>query len=330
MPATLVLVEHRDGLPTQPSLQALALARRLTSDPARPVCALLLGPGAADAAAHLRGRGPTLALTSEWPVLQGFRPRPVTAALQAAARTVDADLILAAASTLSKDVLPRLAIRLNATLATDCLEVTPIGDTLRVRRARQGGNIQSLQDIPSSSTRIISIRPNAVEAIPPSPVDALDARPLPEPPAADDPSTRWTGFVPAADSGMKDVLDADVIIAGGRSLKSEANFAILEDLARALGGTVGATRAAVDAGLQPHARQIGLTGKVVSPRLYFACGIDGAIQHLAGIRGSRVIVAINTNKDAPIFQAATYGCIADLFTLVPLITAEVRRADAGA
>jgi electron transfer flavoprotein alpha subunit len=122
------------------------------------------------------------------------------------------------------------------------------------------------------------------------------------------------------------VAEADVIVSGGRSLKSEESFRIIEDLAEALDGAVGASRAAVDAGYQPASRQVGLTGKVVTPRLYIACGIDGAVQHLAGMRGSRVIVAVNTKAEAPIFDVATYGCVADLFTLVPLLTAELRQA----
>jgi len=125
---------------------------------------------------------------------------------------------------------------------------------------------------------------------------------------------------------IRDSTEADIIVSGGRALKNEENFeAVIHPLAKVLDGAVGASRAACDAGYQPHGRQVGLTGKVVTPKLYIACGIDGAIQHLAGMRGSKVIVAVNTKKEAPIFQVANYGCVADLFTLVPLLTQEIQR-----
>ena len=131
--------------------------------------------------------------------------------------------------------------------------------------------------------------------------------------------------VVSTSAGVKDVTEADIIVSGGRSLKSEENFKIIYALAELLDGAVGASRAACDAGYQPHSRQVGLTGKVVTPKLYIACGIDGAIQHLAGMRGSKVIVAINTKKEAPIFKVATYGCVVDLFKLVPLLTEEFQK-----
>jgi electron transfer flavoprotein alpha subunit len=124
---------------------------------------------------------------------------------------------------------------------------------------------------------------------------------------------------------VKDVTEADIIVSGGRALKNEANFRIIFELAKELDAAVGASRAACDAGYQPHSRQVGLTGKTVTPRLYIACGISGAIQHLAGMRGSKVIVAINTDKEAPLFKIADYGIVGALFKVVPAMTAEIKK-----
>lgn len=170
--------------------------------------------------------------------------------------------------------------------------------------------------------RVLSVRPNAFEA----PAEGAGGSVVPLAVTLDAGDARVKTLESARSGGQsKDVAEADVVVSGGLSLKTAENFKILQDLADVLDGAIGATRAAVDAGLQPYPRQVGLTGKTVTPRLYIACGVDGAVQHLAGMRGSKVVVAINTKKEAPIFGEATYGCVADLFTLVPLLTEEIRK-----
>ncbi|MCP4250972.1 MAG: electron transfer flavoprotein subunit alpha/FixB family protein [bacterium] len=172
--------------------------------------------------------------------------------------------------------------------------------------------------------KLVTVRANAYGAGAPDASASADTQAVAVSFTDGDTRSRTTQIVRSG-GGVKDVTEADAVVAGGRSLKSEENFKILYELAELLDGAVGASRAACDAGYQPHSRQVGLTGKVVTPVLYIACGIDGAIQHLAGMRGSKVIVAVNTKAEAPIFSVASYGCVADLFTMVPLLTEEVRR-----
>jgi electron transfer flavoprotein alpha subunit len=243
------------------------------------------------------------------------------------------NVVLMATTFMSRDVAPRVALRCGAALATDCIDVQV--DTTRdapapapappiaVRRPMFSGKCVADLAINAGKLALLTIRPNVLT----TPERSGDHAPVERVSveiAGDDLRDRASDIVRTG-GAVKDLNEADTIVAGGRSLKSEENFAMLEALANALDGAVGASRAAVDAGFQPHSRQIGLTGKVVTPKLYLACGIDGAIQHLAGMRGSKVIVAINTRKDAPIFGVATYGCVADIFELVPLLTAEVTR-----
>ena len=198
------------------------------------------------------------------------------------------------------------------------------GDELHVKRPMYCAKCIGSFTLASDRPQILTVRPNAYAAPTPdenakATVANLDVQFEPRDLELE------TIDVVGTTTGVKDVAEADIIVSGGRSLQSEENFAMLYEMAALLDAAVGASRAAVDAGYQPHSRQVGLTGKVVTPRLYSACGIDGAIQHLAGMRGSKVIVAINTKRDAPIFGVATYGIVADLFDMVPLLTEEVRR-----
>lgn len=250
--------------------------------------------------------------------------RPMTRALAEVVERSGARYVLMVRSALSQNVAPRLAARIGAGLSSECSAVSVAdGGLVRVQRPMYCAKCTGEFELAGAGgqCQVIVVREN-VFAIPE--VSSGTA-------AVEDLAVEWPANEIGAhvsetikSEGMMDVSEADVIVSGGRALKSAENFGILYELADALGGAVGASRAAVDAGYQPQSRQVGLTGKVVSPRLYIACGIDGAIQHLAGMWGSKVIVAINTKADAPIFNVATYGCVADLFTMVPLITAEVK------
>lgn len=250
----------------------------------------------------------------------------MTRALADVVERCGASHVLMVRSPMSQNVAPRLAARLGAGLASECsaVDVADTG-TITVQRPMYCAKCSGTFNLNGNDgqCQVLVVRENAY-AVPE--MDGGESAGVEELAVEWPANERGANVVETIESGggAMDISEADVIVSGGRALKSEENFGILFGLADALGGAVGASRAAVDAGYQPQSRQVGLTGKVVSPRLYIACGIDGAIQHVAGMHGSKVIVAINTKADAPIFNVATYGCVADLFTMVPLITAEMK------
>ncbi len=231
--------------------------------------------------------------------------------------------VLIGASAMGKDLAPRLAGRLGVAVASDCTGVEFEDGELVATRPIYAGKVFARVRL-KGKPAIVSLRPKAF-------------------PAEDRVSEREAVVESVSIAGLSDVLkervvevgseggaavdltEADIIVSGGRGLKAPENFSIIEELADALGGVVGASRAAVDAGWRPHSDQVGQTGKVVNPTLYVACGISGAIQHLAGMRSSKYIVAINKDKDAPIFKVADYGVVGDLFEIVPMLTEEVRK-----
>jgi electron transfer flavoprotein alpha subunit len=227
-------------------------------------------------------------------------------------------ILLLGASSLGKDLAARLAARLEAGLAMDCIDLEADGDTLSATRPMYGGKVLAkvaLQGAP----QVVAIRPNVME--------------IAEVPKGGDVEkvevnvgTPGTRIVEKKLEGaaQADLTEADVVVSGGRGMGG-SDFSLLEELAQVLGGTVGASRSAVDEGWRPHSDQVGQTGKVVSPSLYIACGISGAIQHLAGMGASKYIVAINKDPEAPIFKKADFGIVDDLFAAVPAIIDELKK-----
>jgi electron transfer flavoprotein alpha subunit len=227
---------------------------------------------------------------------------------------------------MGKDLAPRVAARLGAGLATDCTALRAEGGQLVATRPIYAGKVlaEVTWDKPPA---VASLRPKIFEPAPPDAARSAAVEMFPAPVAEADLRVR-TVEVKAAAQGQVDLTEAEVIVSGGRGMKGPEGYGVLEELAAALGGVVGASRAAVDAGWRPHGDQVGQTGKTVSPRLYVACGISGAIQHLAGMSGSRCVVAINKDPDAPIFKVADYGLVGDLFEIVPALAGEVRKLNA--
>jgi electron transfer flavoprotein alpha subunit len=228
--------------------------------------------------------------------------------------------VVFAATATGKDLAPRVAAKLGVAVAADITELAVEGGTIVVTRPVYAGKaMQKIRLL--GKPAVISVRPSVFTP------DAQASQVKPETLTVGSPGRVVVREIKPAPAGTLDVAEAQVIISGGRGLKEPANFKVLEELAHAFGAraAVGASRAVVDAGWRPHADQVGQTGKTVSPSLYIAVGISGAIQHLAGMRTSKVIVAINKDKDAPIFKVADYGVVGDLFEIVPRLTEEIRK-----
>lgn len=318
MDSVLVVLEQREGRVHPASLDLLGAGAAFGGVP---VDVVAIGDDVSAAIEQAGTLGARRVYTVTGANVAKYHAPAYARAIEAAARASGAGAVVLASTFMGRDLGPRIAVRLDATVAIDCTGLKRTDAGIEFTRPQYSGRFIG-EFVVSSPMPVLVVRPNEIER-PAAAGGSPEVIPLRiEPEEAD--ARVETLEVVRSTGGLKDVTEADIIVSGGRSLKSAENFAMLEELALVLDGAVGASRAAVDAGYQPHARQIGLTGKFVAPRLYFAFGIDGAIQHLAGMRGSKVIVAVNTNPDAPIFSVATYGCVADLFELVPALTREFK------
>jgi electron transfer flavoprotein alpha subunit len=306
-----VLIEARDGQIRKTSLGILAAARQ---HPEGEVLALLMEPQAEGSRELLsrHGADKIVTLTAGEPHLESL-PEAQAAALAAAARHFGLDALLGASGLAGRDLLARVASLMGAPLVLDCLQIDLSSGT--VRKSHFSGRTTALLKL-HGRPWVLGIRPNVFdEKEDPRTGEAILFEV--EVPAA---ARMVVREVRQGEAGGPDVSEAEIIIAGGRGVGSAENFRILYDCASRLGAAVGASRAAVDAGYAPHALQVGQTGKTVSPRLYIACGISGSVQHFAGMKTSKVVVAVNKDQDAPIFQKCDYGLLGDLFDVVPALT----------
>lgn len=257
------------------------------------------------------------------PILKRYSTEGFAGALEAVIESADPTVVLFGATAMGKDLSARVAARLDVALMTDCTEVDFDNGILKVKRPVYSGKVYANVVSTRAGLAMASVRPN-IYPISEKSGDGAEVVDVPLQVSEDQIGAVVTAMEGAA-TGGKDISEADIIVAGGRSMKSAENFKILDDLADVLDAAVGASRAAVDAGYAPHSRQVGQTGKVVNPKLYIACGISGAIQHIVGMRTSKVIVAINKDPNAPIFQHADYGLEGDLFEIVPLLTQDLKK-----
>jgi len=320
----LVFVEQRDGQVKKSGLEALGEGLRVGAALALPVHAALVGSDLEAAAARVSGCGPHKVWNASCPALRLYSPDGYATALQQAVRRCDAGIIFLPASAMGKDVAPRLAARLGAPLASDCTAVRVEEGRIVVDRPVYSGKALATVEFAGEGPILATLRANLFSPPPEGRPDPARVESLPI--ALDEAALLCRTVEATAAAGARlDVAEAEIVVSGGRAMKGPENFAILQELADALGGALGASRAAVDAGWIDHQHQVGQTGKTISPNLYIACGISGAVQHLAGMSSSKVIVAINKDAEAPIFKIADYGLVADLFQVVPILTREVRR-----
>ncbi len=318
----LVIIEERQGTVKKPSLEALAAARGMADGLQEQVTALRLGSG--PCSADLAHYGADRIVETEHPLLSFYSPEGFTAAAAQYAQKMQPRIILGSSSAMGRDFLPRLAERLGVGLAQDCIEARLVGDKQFecVRPIYAGKALARVR--PTGVPAMATLRPNVFS--PGAPDDGRKAERVSFSPeiTEDGIRARVTG-VTASEGQKVELTEADIIVSGGRGVKAPENFGVIQELADAFGGAMGASRAAVDAGWIGHQHQVGQTGKTVSPTLYVACGISGAIQHLAGMSSSKYIVAINKDPEAPIFKVADYGIVGDLFEVVPALTEAVKK-----
>jgi len=311
------ITEQRDGELRKVSFEAVSEGRRVADGLGTELTAVVLGSGIDGLAEELKKYGPDKILVGDDPALADYTTDAYTNVLADFIQSSDPAVIITGASAQGKDLAGRLAARLDAGVAMDCVEVKLDNGDLTYTRPMFGGKIVANVEI-EGSPQIVAIRPN-VMSITENPKECSIEKP-----------TVQVGDVKIKVIEMKmetadkvELTEADIIVSGGRG--TGGDYAAIEALADALGAAVGASRSAVDEGWRPHSDQVGQTGKTVSPTLYVACGISGAIQHLAGMSTSKNIVAINKDEEAPIFSKADLGIVGDLFELVPAITAEVKK-----
>ncbi|MEV7359716.1 electron transfer flavoprotein subunit alpha/FixB family protein [Kitasatospora sp. NPDC091276] len=316
MAEILVLVDHADGVVRKPALELLTLARRI-GEPS----AVVLGAGAAaaDLAAKAAEYGAAKVYVADGAEFTDRLVVPKVDALTQIAKANDAAAVLVTSSGEGKEVAARVALRLGSGIITDAIDLEA-GDGGPV--ATQSVFAASFQ-VKSKVTKgvpVITVKPNAV-----APEAVAGAG------AVENVAVEFTGNAakvtsrtPRVSTGRPELTEAAIVVSGGRGVGEAAGFGVVEELADVLGAAVGASRAAVDAGWYPHSNQVGQTGKQVSPQLYIAAGISGAIQHRAGMQTSKTIVAVNKDPEAPIFELADYGVVGDLFAVLPQLTAEVK------
>jgi len=320
-----VFIEHRDGRIRNVSLELLGEGRKLADELKEELAAVLIGSEVEGLTKELFASGADTVYLVEHPLLKTYTTDGYTIAFTSLIQKYRPSVVLVGATNDGRDLGPRVAARLQTGLTADCTGLSIDPETRRVAWTRPafGGNIMATILCPDRNPQMGTVRPKVFKK--PVPDFARTGKTIRETVeiAESDIRTKVVDTVHVLTTSLN-LEDAEVICSGGRGLGKPENFALVEALADAVGGSVGASRAAVDAGWKPYPHQVGQTGKTVAPKIYFACGISGAIQHLAGMQTSDIIVAINKDPDAPIFKVADYGIVGDINVVLPLLTAKLK------
>jgi electron transfer flavoprotein alpha subunit len=309
--------EQRDGELRKVSFEVVSEGRRVADGLGSDLTAVVLGSGVEGLAEELKKYGPDKIWLADDPALADYTTDGYTNVLSDLIRSADPAVVIIGASAQGKDLAGRLAARLDAGVAMDCVAVKIDNGRLTYTRPMFGGKILADVEI-EGAPQIVAIRPNVMDIAEASKDSTIDK------PSVQVGEVKTAVVEKKMETGDKvELTEADIIVSGGRG--TGGNYEAIEALAAELGAAVGASRSAVDEGWRPHSDQVGQTGKTVSPTLYVACGISGAIQHLAGMSTSKYIVAINKDGEAPIFSKADFGIVGDLFDVVPVLTEEVKK-----
>jgi len=321
MSNVLVFVEQRDGSFRRSSMEALTVGATLAAELGGSLHAVTAGSGISESAADLGAYGVARVFVADDPALERYNQSAYAEAVSRSLKSVEATCVLFAASAMGKDLAPAVAARHESCAAVDCTAIRAEEGRITITRPVFAGKVFQTC-VFERTPAFVSLRPNVFADTETSPGAKADVETL---------DVDVSGLravvkeILREESERPDLTEAAIVVSGGRGLKSPENFGIIEDLASSLGAAVGASRAVVDAGWRPHGEQVGQTGKTVSPNLYVAVAISGAIQHLAGMRSSKVIVAVNKDPEAPIFKVADYGIVGDAFEVVPAMIEEIRK-----
>ena len=318
------IAEQRGGEIRKITYEIVSEGRRLADALGQELTVILLGSNIKDTAAELGQYGADKVLVADDSRLEPYTTDAYVSVISELVKANDPQILILGASVQGKDLSARLAASLDVGMAQDCTVFAIEDGNLVATRPIYAGKAYAKVTFENSLPQMAAARPKVMSISEPD--SSKSAEVVDASFTLDDGDLKTKVVDVAEDEGGKvDLTEADKIVSGGRGMKGPENYNILEELADLIGASVGASRAAVDAGWRPHSDQVGQTGKVVSPNLYVACGISGAIQHLAGMSTSKVIVAINKDEDAPIFQRADYGVVGDLFDVVPALTEEVKK-----